>query len=371
MEYLTIGNNKVSRLGFGCMRLPEKNGSIDYEESLKMAEYALENGINYFDTAYIYNSGESEEFVRQALNKFGRDKIFVADKLPMFYVNDEADFQKYLDEQLERLGTDYIDYYLFHCLNPSFFNIMKKFDYKGFIKKNKDAGKIKYIGFSFHAEAASFKEIIDDYDWDFCQIQFNYLDTDYQAGLEGYEYATKRNIPVIVMGPIRGGTLAKMPAPTKKLFKGTSLEKLTPAEIALKYVADYPNIKVILSGMSSIEEMKSNITLFNQELINTLTTEEKQKYIKAKESFFGYNLINCTECDYCKNECPSNIPISEIFSRYNSDLASPNFEHSEWYNDLDEKATSCIECGACETSCPQHLNIVERLKTVDEYFSDQ
>ena len=370
MEYVKLGSNNVSRLGFGCMRLPENNTGIDYDEALRMAEYAINNGINYFDTAYVYHSGNSETFVRKAIEKFGRDKIFVADKLPMFNVRTAEDFQKYLDEQLERLGTDYIDYYLFHCLGTRYFNMMKEFNYKDFIKKNKENGKIRHIGFSFHDNLDSFKEIIDDYNWDFCQIQLNYLDVDYQAGLSGYEYATEREIPVIVMEPIRGGELANIPTPIREIFDTCSLKNYSNAEIALKFVGNLENSKVILSGMHAMEELEENIKLFNDNLINTLNTDEKIVYALARRKFYNYKFINCTGCDYCKENCPSRIPISEIFLKYNSDVKEPSWANSGWYKKLNANADHCIGCGACESTCPQQLKIVENLQIVHEHFND-
>lgn len=370
MEYVRLGKNDVSRLGFGCMRLPETNTGIDYDEALRMAEYAINNGVNYFDTAYVYHNGNSETFVRKVIEKFGRDKIFVADKLPMFNVRTEEDFQKFLDEQLEKLGTEYIDYYLFHCLGTKFFNVMKEFNYKDFIKKNMENGKIKHIGFSFHDDLASFEEIIDDYNWDFCQIQLNYLDVEYQAGLAGYEYAVEKGIPVIVMEPIRGGELANIPQPIRELFDSCELKKYSNAEIALKFVGNWENNKVILSGMHAMNELEENINLFSSNLISTLNTDEKFIYACARKDFYNYKFINCTGCDYCKDGCPSNIPISEIFLKYNSDVKNPSWANSGWYKKLAANAENCISCGACEGSCPQHLEIMEKLQLVHDHFND-
>jgi len=371
MKYVDLCNNKVSRLGFGCMRLPEDSSGIDYIKAMEMADYAIKEGINYFDTAYVYHNGESETFVKKVLEKHGREKIFVADKLPIYDCTVKEDMDRFLDEQLERLGTDHIDYYLFHSLREKYFNSMKEFDYHDFIKRNKENGKIKHIGFSFHDDLDLFKEIIDDYDWDFCQIQFNYIDTDYQAGLEGYNYATNKGIPVIIMEPIRGGRLAKVPRPVREVFD-SKFSDYTDALIALKYVADYPNAQVILSGMRTMSDLVANTKLFSDVEPDSLSEEEKELYLKAKEILSDYQTINCTGCDYCKEGCPVGINISKIFTKFNDQLENPWQNEDDvlkWYKELESKADVCLECGACEGACPQKLDIINKLKIVDKYFN--
>ena len=369
MEYITLGSNNISRLGFGCMRLPYEDGNVDYNASMEMVDYAIQSGVNYFDTAYVYLDGKSELFVKEIIKKYGRNKIYIADKLPIYFCKEESDLDKYLDEQLERLETDYIDYYLFHALNKNNYSIMKTCNYKDFIKRNMENGKIKHIGFSFHDELEVFKKIINDYNWDFCQIQFNYIDTTYQAGIEGLEYAEKKNIPVIVMEPIRGGRLAKIPQNVRDIFDNSRFASEHDASIALRYVANYENTKCILSGMRVLSDVEANITLFGKPLINDLTKEDVAVYEKAKEEFEELSLINCTCCDYCKKGCPKQIPISEIFTKFNQSLISGGLEGRMWYEEQKKTFKSCINCMKCEKSCPQNLKITEKLKIVDEYFS--
>jgi len=368
MEYIKLGKNNVSRLGFGCMRLPEKNGKIDDNEALKMAEYAINNGLNYFDTAYAYHSGESEIFISKVIKAFGRDKIFIADKLPLWHCQSTSDMQRLLDEQLTKLGTDYLDYYLMHSLYDETWAKLKSFNYQDFIKTNLDNGKIKHIGFSFHDDYPLFKEIIDDYPWDFCQIQFNYVDTDYQAGLKGYEYATKKGIPIIIMEPIRGGVLASIPPSVRAIFDNSSLKKHSNAEIALKYVANYENNYVILSGMHQMSDVEENIKLFSIPLVNQLTKEELNTYLKARAAFYEHNLIKCTACHYCREGCPLHIPICKIFMHYNNQIQNPDFDNFSIYKELKPKATKCIACGTCEGVCPQKIKIIDELKRVNQYF---
>lgn len=368
MEYVKLGDNEVSRLGFGCMRFPEKDGDIDYEKAMEMVDYAISKGVNYFDTAYVYHGGNSEKFISKVIEKHGRENLFIADKLPMWNCVEEEDMQKYLDEELKRLGTDYIDYFLFHSLSLKTFNFMKKNNYWKFIAKNKANGKIRHIGFSFHDSLDVFKEIIDDYDWEFCQIQFNYIDTEYQAGLDGYNYATSKGIPVIVMEPIRGGSLSNTPSSVRKIFSDSALKDYKDAEIALKYVANFENNKVILSGMNKLSDVEANIKLFENPLVNTLSNDELKKYEEAREKFFSFTLINCTGCDYCKTECPGNIPISDIFKKYNSDIEKPDFSNREWYKNQKINGEHCIKCGGCEVICPQKINIIENLEKIHKQW---
>ena len=375
MQYVDLCGNKISRLGLGCMRLPEieqdDNKKINYPKAMEMADYAISNGINYFDTAYIYHDEDSENFIKEVITKHGRKSIFIADKLPIYFCKKEEDLQNYLDEQLERLGTDYIDYYLFHTVDKDNFNIMQKLNYKKFIETNINNGKIKHIGFSFHDDFEIFKQILDDYNWDFCQIQFNYLDTEYQAGLKGYEYATSKNIPIIVMEPIRGGRLASIPNPVKEVFN-TKYNNYEDAELALRFVGNYPNIKVILSGMRRMSDLESNIKLFSENLMNKLDNNDLEIYKQAKQTFSDYQLVNCTGCAYCTSACPKNIPIPDIFSKYNEQISAPYLninESKEWYNNLQNNAKDCIKCSSCERKCPQSLQIIKSLEIADKYLS--
>lgn len=370
----TRDNLDVSLLGFGCMRFPVKDGDssqIDEEQSTKMLHYAIDNGVNYIDTAYNYHQGNSEIVVGKALKNGYREKVYLATKLPVWLVKTYEDFEKLLDEQLEKLQVDYIDFYLLHSLYEKTWKNIEKLNVFKFIEEAKRKGKIKYIGFSFHDELPLFKEIVDSYPWDFCQIQLNYMDRQYQAGIEGLKYAAEKSISLVIMEPIKGGKLAKAPTDIKEVWDRNN-EKRTPAEWALKWVYDFEEVSVVLSGMSNIDQVKQNITLTNDSVPNSLT-EIEHGLIDEVTSLYNERIkVGCTSCEYCV-PCPFNVAIPNIFSQYNNFYVYGTEEQSlstyEKYVEQGKDSSQCTECGACEQLCPQHLEIISLLKDVDKALS--
>lgn len=265
-------HEKVSILGFGCMRFPTIGNKIDEEKSTEMIQYALSKGVNYFDTAYTYHNGESESFVGKALEHCRKD-IFIATKLPSWLIKSREDMDKILNEQLTRLRTDYVDFYLVHALNKEYFSTLKDNGLFEFLDSIKESGKVRHIGFSFHDSLDVFKEIVDSYNWEFCQIQYNYLDTEYQAGTEGLEYAANKGLGVAIMEPLRGGKLANnIPEDIQALWN-TATNKRNPVEWALKYLWNDSRISVVLSGMSNFSNIKDNIRYAESSTSNCLNTD--------------------------------------------------------------------------------------------------
>jgi predicted aldo/keto reductase-like oxidoreductase len=374
MQYRKLCGEDISILGFGAMRLPIIDGEakkIDVEKAEEMLDYALAKGVNYIDTAYPYHGGESEKFVGNYLKKRGNRKdIFLATKLPAWLVKEEADFDKFFEEQLERLQTDYIDYYLLHSLNDASWKKLKKLNVLAWCEKKKQAGKIKYIGFSFHDQFKAFKKIVENYDkWDFCQIMYNYMDTRYQAGERGIRLAVKHNIDIIVMEPIRGGQLAKEP-PTeiKKLWEKFSVKR-SYADGALQWIWHHPEINLVLSGMTTIDHVKENITSAENAKAGMYNEKEMALFRKIRKVYFSRSPIRCTSCKYCE-PCPQGVAISTCLGFYMmreiyDDHERPKNMYSFFIKD-ENKADKCIECGECETKCPQHIPIIASLKKAHE-----
>lgn len=373
MQYRNFGklNYKVSALGFGAMRLPTKNDKINESEAINIIRYAIDNGVNYVDTAWPYHSGESEIIVGKTLKDGYREKVKLATKLPSWLIKKYDDMDYYLKKQLEKLQTDYIDFYLLHALNRDHWNNYKMLNVFRWIEEKINEGKIKHIGFSFHAELDLFKEIVDEYNWDFCQIQYNYLDTNYQAGKEGLKYAASRGLAVIIMEPLRGGQLAaEPPASAKKIFKQSDFER-TPADWALQWLWNQPEVSVVLSGMSTMQQVKENILSACNSGISSLSEEELAIINKLAEAYSGP--IQCTRCNYCM-PCPNGVDIPGNFYLYNLAHVYDDFnENKKKYFDEDKKAraSACIECGKCEKACPQNLGIISLLKDVVVYFEEK
>lgn len=371
MQYRKFGkhNIKVSALGFGCMRLPFLNGDdsqINEEYSIKQIRYAIDNGVNYIDTAYPYHKGKSEIVVGKALKDGYRNKVYLATKSPVWLVKTFEDFHKYLDEQLEKLHTDHIDMYLMHALSSERWENLKRLNVFKFIEEAKSMGKIKYAGFSFHDELPLFKEIIDSYDWDFCQIQYNYMDTEYQAGTEGLKYAAAKNMAVVIMEPLQGGKLAKNPPEEIKSIWGKSDIKRTPAEWALKWVWNHPEVSLLLSGMGDMAQVEENIKISNDALPGSMSKSELKLVEDAKNKYFDLVKVRCTGCNYCM-PCPFGVEIPRNFTLLNMSSMYNDIENSKKaYISMIEKsrANFCKECGVCETKCPQNLPIRRHLKEV-------
>ncbi len=376
MNYRQFGNSdwKVSALGFGCMRFPmTPDGKVDETEAIKMIHYAIDNGVNYLDTAYVYHDGNSEIITGKALKGGYREKVRLATKCPVWLVNKPEDFEKLLDEQLEKLQIDYIDYYLLHALShDNWNNIILKRDVLKQAEEAKKKGKIKHIGFSFHDTPEAFTEIIDGYDkWDFCQIQYNYLDTNNQAGTSGIKYAASKGIPVVIMEPLRGGKLANPPKDIIEILDSEGLNP--PYDCALQWLWDQPEVSVVLSGMSSMKQLEDNIASANKSAIGSMTESQKVALDKVREAYEGRAAIPCTRCNYCM-PCPNNINIPWNFELYNdgiihNDVMSSRVSYTRFMDEM-FRASKCIECRVCEEKCPQKIAISEWMPKVHSVLGE-
>jgi uncharacterized protein len=371
MLYRSLAGDRVSQLGFGAMRLPVSDGTVDVAESIRMFRHAIDEGVNYLDTAWVYHDGESEGIVGRAMHDGYRDRTFVATKSPVWLMNKPADFDRYLDLQLERLDTDHIDFYLLHALNAGSWATCKRLDALGFLERARTAGKIRHAGFSFHDELPAFKQIVDEGTWDFCQIQYNYLDRVFQAGAEGLHYAKDRGIDVIVMEPLRGGSLARGVPPSVQAVWDRAAVHRTPADWALRWIWDQPEVSLILSGMGAIEQVEENVRTASTAQAGGLTDHERALVDAAEAAYRGETRIDCTACRYCM-PCPSGVDIPRNFAHYNNYFMFMQDElikvDYRWIPE-DERAGACTECGNCEELCPQQLPIKDHLKTVAATFA--
>jgi predicted aldo/keto reductase-like oxidoreductase len=382
MLYRKLGkaNLNVSILGFGCMRLPTKNSSgrgadrfdpnkaINEEETIEMVRYAIDQGVNYFDTAYPYHNGKSEPLLGIAVRGY-RDKVMIATKLPVWLVKEEKDFNKFLDEQMKRLGTDYLDVYLLHGLNRQVWSKMLQLKVFEFLNQIRADGRVRHVGFSFHDDVKIFKEIVDSYDWEICQIQYNFFDENYQAGKEGLTYAASKGLGVVVMEPLRGGKLTdQIPAEVQTIWESAE-KKRTPAEWALRWVWNHPEVSTALSGVSTMGQIIENVRVANEGKPNSLSEKELSIIAQVKEVYRKMLKIDCTGCAYCM-PCETGVDIPSNFSLYNDMFMFKNPEINVFvYNEFispERRASACIECGKCEEQCPQHLQIQEALKVVHE-----
>jgi predicted aldo/keto reductase-like oxidoreductase len=339
------------------MRFPKKDEKIDRDEAIRMIRHAIDNGVNYIDTAYPYHGGESEEVVGLALKDGYRERVLLATKLPVWKVEKYEDMMALLDEQLAKLQTDHIDFYLLHSLHGERFDEkILKFNTIEKMKAAKAAGKIRYMGFSFHDNLDSFKRIVDAADWDFCQIQLNYVDVDYQAGIEGLEYAASKGLAVVIMEPLRGGSLVNVPAPVKAIFDKMGK---TPVQAALDFLWDRPEVSLLLSGMGYQEQVEENMAYADASAVGKLSDEERAMMLQAKEERRKFFNIPCTACNYC-NICPQQIAIPAIFKAMNRYGMGEESSGKKDYKAIAEKGNvgdQCIGCKACEGICPQHIEI--------------
>ncbi len=379
MLYRTLGKTgkKVSILGFGCMRLPTLDGKfdkIDEEKATQMLRYAVDAGVNYVDTAYPYHGtlpphqgGTSELFVGRALKEGYRERVSLATKLPSWLVKSRADMDYFLNEQLKRLQTDSIDFYLLHGLGARSWNNLKENGVIEFMDTALADGRIKYAGFSFHDEVKPFKEIVDSYDWSFCQIQYNFMDENYQAGREGLEYAAARGIGVVIMEPLRGGSLAAGIPEAVKAVWNTAETKRSPAEWALRFVWNHPAVGVVLSGMSTMEQVVENCRIAEEAYPASLTASETALFAEVKKIYRSKIKVNCTSCGYCM-PCPSGVAIPGNFDLLNNAYVFDDIKTSQIrYNFLKmgkADAANCVQCGVCEEACPQKIPIREKLAEV-------
>lgn len=376
MKYRTFKKTgqEVSLLGFGTMRLPvidNDMSKIDEAEAIRMIRSAIDKGINYVDTAYMYHNGFSEVVVGKALKDGYREKVFLADKMPAWFAKEEADIEKIFNKQLERLDTDCIDMYLVHNITAPIWNLVKKFHVMDFLEKKREEGKIKHLGFSFHDEFDLFKEVIDFYPWDFCQIQLNYMDMEFQAGIKGLKYAGEKNIPVIIMEPLKGGKLTDAIPPSVEKIWSQAETKRTPAEWALRFVADFPEVLTILSGMHTIDQVDENIKILSDAVPNSLTKSEQEIIKRAADQYNNLIKHSCTACKYCL-PCPIKIDIPTIIQFYNEwhlyeGIDKIKKDYAMWISPK-RGASTCVSCKACEGHCPQQLPISKIMKDAAEIF---
>ena len=375
MLYRKLGstNEETSILGFGCMRLPEVNdyGNIHEEKASKMLYNAIDNGVNYLDTGYPYHNGASEKFLGKYLTREYREKVHLATKIPSWLINKKEDLEYYLNKQLERLQTETIDFYLVHSLNENYWPKLEKAGVLEFLDDLKNEGIIKYNGFSFHDDLEFFLEMVDIYDWDMCQIQYNFMDENYQAGREGLRYASSQGLGVVIMEPLRGGVLANyVPEEVQSIYDESEIKR-TPAEWAFRYLWDHEEVDVVLSGMSTLNQVKENIKYANEGFAGSLSEDDKFLIKEVGRAYRENKGVDCTTCGYCM-PCPQGVNIPDCFMHYNyaTMLNDPENARMHYMTLLkeEEKASKCIECGECDMACPQMIDIKEKLKEVVEAF---
>lgn len=371
MEYRVNpkNNDKLSLLGFGCLRFQKKQGNIIMEEANRQIMNAIEHGVNYFDTAYVY--GGSEEALGQVLfQNQCREKVYIATKLPHYFIKKQEDMERYFKEQCKRLKTDYIDYYLIHMLpDRGTFERLWKLGVFDWLEEKKAKGIIHNIGFSYHGNTSSFQELLDLYSWDFCQIQYNYVDEHSQAGRAGLKKANKMGIPVIIMEPLRGGRLVTgLPKEALKEMENVSKNR-TPAEWGLRWLFDQEEVTVVLSGMNTNEMVEENIRIASKAGIHCITEEEREVYRKVKEILNEKVKVPCTGCGYCM-PCPKGVDIPGAFRCYNVRYTDGLVKAEKEYimcttmRSKRSNASLCVSCGKCEKHCPQEVAIRKELKNV-------
>ncbi len=375
MQYRNFGKVDFhpSALGFGAMRLPtidNDSKKIDEKKAIELIRYAVDNGVNYIDTAWPYHGENSENLVGKAIKNGYRQKVKIATKLPSWLIKEPEDMDRYLNKQLEKLEIEQIDFYLIHAFNKEYWAKLKELGLFSWIPQAQKSGRIKYIGFSFHDNLDLFKEIVDYYNWDFCQIQYNYLNREHQAGMEGLKYAANRGLGVVIMEPLLGGRLAeKQPDVIQDIFDNSQVKR-TPADWALQWLWNQPEVSLVLSGMSNLQQVKENIESASKSGNNKLSEQELAVINKVTDKYQEINPINCTGCEYCM-PCPNGINIPWNMSNYNTAHAFNRYKESKkWYDGWDDKAkaAACISCNICESRCPQQLEISQLMDQIAGYF---
>jgi hypothetical protein len=364
--------DQLSILGFGCMRLPTTADSqIDEDQTFAMLHEAYRQGVNYFDTAWTYHDGASEPFLGRFLTQINRNKVFVATKLPCWLVKTRADMDDFLAKQLQRLQTDYIDYYLLHGLNKGSWAKMKELGVFDFLEKAKAEGKIRHAGFSFHDDYATFSQIVRAWDWDFTQIMLNYLDTQHQAGLRGLKLAASKQMGIISMEPLRGGKIIQNIPPEVERVWNEAKNTQSPVERALNWVWNIPECTVLLSGMSALEQVQENIELSKKAKPGMLSDKELQIYARARKAYLSRIPFLCSGCRYCM-PCPNEVAIPNVLGEYMEAIMFENFttNKEEYLRFIPEnmRADKCIQCGECLSKCPQQIDIPKWMQVFSEHY---
>lgn len=363
----------LSVLGFGCMRFTRNGNAIDQEKANREMALALERGVNYFDTAYIYSG--SEVCLGKFIKEYDcRDRINIATKLPQYLIKKIEDADRYFEEELARLQTDHVDYYLLHMLNDvNSFRRLCDLGIREWIERKKASGQIRNIGFSFHGGTLAFKALLDAYDWEFCQIQFNYMDEHSQAGIKGLCYAYEKGIPVIIMEPLRGGRLVNgLPEEARREFAAMPVSR-TPADWGLRWIWNHKEVTVVLSGMNDTAQVEENCRIADEALADTLTPEELSLYDRVLTAIHKNIKVGCTGCGYCQ-PCPKGVDIPTCFATYNASYADRYWGAFKEYmmcttlRQVRSNAGLCVKCGKCEQHCPQSLHIRDELDHVKKRF---
>jgi predicted aldo/keto reductase-like oxidoreductase len=371
MQYRKYGklDFEVSALGFGAMRLPvieDSDGAIDELQAIEMIRHAIDSGVNYVDTAYPYHKNKGETLVGRALQDGYRERVKLATKMPCWLVKTPDDFDRFLDEQLVKLQTDHIDFYLLHAIWRERWDRMQEMNALDWAEKALADGRIGHLGFSFHGTLPLFKEVIDAYDWTMCQIQYNLLNEDVQAGTEGLEYAAEKGIAVVIMEPLMGGALVSPPPDVQSVWDAA---RANPVDVALRWLWNKPEVATVLSGMSTMEQVVQNLESADSSGGGTLTQEEANLVARVQEAYKGLESIPCTKCAYCM-PCPNGVNIPRNFELYNQAVAYNTESLSKalynYHMPKGERADACIACGECEEKCPQQIEISEWMERVHE-----
>lgn len=375
MYYRELGKTglKLSQIGFGTMRLPIINNvatDIDMEKAKEIVRFAIDNGVNYIDTAYPYHiNGNSEKALSEILSDGYREKVYLGDKLSVWYCDTYEDCETMFNSQLERTGSDHFDLYFLHSMDYNFWQKAKKLNVFKLFDKLRAEGKIKHIGFSFHDKYELFEEIVNAYDWEFCLIQQNYMDTDYQAGVKGLEYAASKGLGILIMEPLKGGQLAKEPPKSVAILWKKSKFNLTPATRAISFMLNRPEVACVLSGMNELSQVEDNLSIAETARPNMYDEKELEIFDNVKNEFNKLIKFGCTRCQYCM-PCPFNVDIPTNIDYYNMGYMYDSIEYAKnFYNrpffQL-KQSTKCVGCGVCLEKCPQHLNIPEIMKTISD-----
>lgn len=359
------------------MRLPvidNDQAKIDEKATREMVEYAVAHGVNYIDTAWPYHREQSEPVVGRILKGGLRDKVYLATKNPVWLVNSREDFDKYLGEQLTKLQTDRIDMYLLHALGKERWSKLLEYNFADFLDRAKADGRIRYAGFSFHDDLATFKTIVDAYDWDFCQIQYNFMDEQFQAGTEGLKYAAAKGMAVVIMEPLRGGRLVRNVHPDVQAIWDRTGTRRKPADWALRWVWNHPEVTLLLSGMGELSQVIENVATAETATPGGLSAAELQAFEEIKAFYRARTMVACTQCEYCQ-PCPQKIVIPHYFGTWNdAAMYGLRADYAKNYERMKQNfgdPAACAECGQCEEACPQHLPIRKHLKELHAYFSGE